>query len=553
MTSKCIEKLPHRTDKCNSSNGLQVFQKEAGTFDGYCFACGTHVIDPYGDKPKGYKPNVFIKSAEEIQAELDEIQTYQVRDLPDRKLKRGTLDTFSVKVGTSEGDGETIESHYYPYRKNGVLVGYKVRLVSPKSFWAIGTTKDTEFFGWQEAIGAGAKRLFITEGELDCLSLFQIFKDVAAGTPYAAFNPAVVSLTNGAGSAVKQITAMLPEIRKHFKEIVLVFDNDAAGQEAVQEVIKLVPDALVASLPAKDVNEALVHGRSKAVHAACQFNAAKPKNTRLVTASSVLDEARKEVEWGFSYPFKQLTEMTRGQKLGTTVYWGGAAKIGKSLVLDALVAHNIVEHGWKCFVAKPEELNARTVQGVVGKIVNRIFHDPKIPFDHAAFNKGAEILGDNLLLLNMYQELKWEILEADIRDAVSNGCKAVFIDPISVLTNGVNAADANTLLQSFAQKLTQMAMDLGFICHIYCHLKAPETGLAHERGGAVQSHQFSGSRAMMRACHAMIGIQGNKDPDLPEEQRNIREIVLLENRLSGETGKFKIFYDKMTGSFNEIV
>ena len=162
------------------------------------------------------------------------------------------------------------------------------------------------------------------------------------------------------------------------------------------------------------------------------------------------------------------------------------------------------------------------------------------------------LVKDKLVMMNLYQELSWETLKSDIRSAAADGCKAIYIDPITVLTNGVSAADANTLLQKFAQGLAQMAMDLNIIVHIFCHLKAPETGPSHERGGKVQSYQFAGSRAMMRACHAMIGMEGNKDPDLKIEERNIRKLVLLEDRATGSSGQLDIYYDHMTGAFNEL-
>lgn len=57
---------------------------------------------------------------------------------------------------------------------------------------------------------------------------------------------------------------------------------------------------------------------------------------------------------------------------------------------------------------------------------------------------------------------------------------------------------------------------------------------------------------MMRACHSMIGMEGNKDPDLDPEVRNIRSLVVLEDRATGASGKLKLFYDKATGSFNQI-
>lgn len=545
---KSIEKLRH---SCGS-HALQVFLQDDGKYDAYCFACGKHEPDPYGDKPPGYHPVIKLKSPEEIQAEIDEIGEYATVDLPDRKIRKESLDYFGVKVGVSEEDGVTPYSVYFPYYKNGNIKGYKARILNPKKMWAVGSTKDADLFGWEQALKTGAKKLFITEGEFDAVALYQIFKDQNKFSQYAHLDPAVVSLTAGAGSAKKELPARIKEIRQHFKEIILVFDTDEPGKKAAEDVLKILPDVMVATLPGKDANECLLEGKSKACYNACQFNAAKPKNTRLVFADDVVNDARKEAEWGFSYPYKQLTELTRGQRLGETVYWGAGVKMGKSELLNDLVAHNIIEHGWKVFVAKPEESNKRTLQGVVGKVAKRIFHDPKIPFDYGAFDSAYPQVKDKLVMLNLYQELSWENLEQDIRCAVSEGCKAVFIDPITILTNGIAAADANVLLQKFAQGLAQMALDLGIIVHIFCHLKAPDNGPPHERGGVVQSHQFAGSRAMMRACHAMIGMEGNKDPDLQPEQRNIRHLVLLEDRATGSSGKLSLYYDNRTGAFNEI-
>jgi twinkle protein len=540
--SKCIEKI----------GSVQIFQQEDGSYDAFDFATGKYIPDPYKDKPPGYKPVVIKKSQEQIDAELEEIQTYPVLDLPERKLRKESLDYFNVRIGVSEEDGKTPKVHYYPYYREGSLISYKVRIIEDKRMWVVGSFKDVNFFGWEQAIATGGKRLYITEGEVDCVSLYQIFKDQNKGTQYADFNPAVVSLPNGCGGAVNFITKKLKEIKEHFKEIVLVFDMDEPGKKAAEECIKLIPECIVASLPSKDVNDCLVEGRSKACYNAVQFNAKRPKNSRLVLGSEVAAAARKEAEWGFSYPFKQLTDLTRGQRLGETVYWGAGVKMGKSELLNKLVAHNIIEHGWKCFVAKTEEANARTLQGIVGKVANRIFHDPKIAFDYEAFDSYLPEVQDNLILLNLYQELTWDILKEDIRAAAAMGVKAVYIDPITTLVNGINAADANTMLQKVAQESAQLAMDLQVIVHLFCHLRAPDNGAPHERGGAVQSHQFAGSRGMMRSCHAMLGLEGNKDPDLPEDQRNIRSIVLLEDRQSGASGKVPLFYDSKTGAFNEI-
>ncbi len=539
--------------KCGSRNGLQVFEKDGGGYDGYCFSCGTYESNPYQDKPEGYEPVFFTKSPEQVKQELEEIGEYTTVALPERKLKKEYLEYFGVKIGLSELDGETPNSHYYPYYNDeDELIGYKARIIDGKKMFAVGTTKGATFFGWSQAIQAGGKKIFITEGECDAVALFQIMKEHNKGTQYAELNPAVVSLSNGSGGAEKQLAKMLPEIRKYFKEIVLVFDMDDTGKKAVEKVLRICPDALVANLPSKDVNQCLLDGKSKACYNACQFNAQKPKNTRLVSGSDLHEEAKEAPKWGVSWPWKHITEATRGIRTGETIYIGAGQKQGKSEVVNALTAHFIREYGWKVFLVKPEENNKKSYKLVAGKLAGRIFHDPKIEFDMDAYEKAGGVLQDKLILLNLYQHVGWDTLKADIRSAASEGCKAIMIDPITNLTNGMDAASANTKLQEIAQELSAMALDLDVVIFIFCHLRNPDSGLPHERGGEVLSSQFAGSRAMARSCNLMLGLEGNRDPHLTSEERNVRTLILLEDREFGETGRFKLFWDKATGLFNEM-
>jgi len=549
MTSVVVDRLPH---VCGSRRGLNVFSNEDGSYSGFCFACKTYVSSPYEDKPEGYKPPVnFRKTPEEIQKELKAIEGFKSFAIKERKLKKETLEYFDVRASVSEEDGETLVAHYYPYKKQGVLTGYKCRLVEEKKFWGIGNVKDADFFGWDRAIQTGSKRLYITEGELDALSLFQIIDDNTKAE-YKDIKPAVISLVNGSSSAGRSFATYAKDIRQHFKEVVLVFDMDKPGQEAIEDVMLVFPEAIVASLPAKDASECLVEGRSKACFNAVVFNAKKPKNTRLINANSLFEEAKKVAEWGVSWPWKHLTETTRGIRLGETIYIGGGQKCGKSEIVNTLTAHFIREHGWKVLLAKPEEANVKSVKMVAGKMAGRIFHDPKIPFDEVSYDKAVEEISDNLILINLYQHVGWDTLKADIREAAHEGCKAIFIDPITNLTNGVNAADANTKLQEIAQELSAMALDLNIVIFIFCHLRNPDAGPPHERGGEVLSSQFAGSRAMARSCNLMLGIEGDRDPNLPAEQKNIRTLVLLEDREYGETGRFPLYWDSKTGLFNEM-
>jgi twinkle protein len=539
---KCVEKI----------GSIQVFLKDDGTYDGYDFATGKYIPNPYEDKPAGYKPVAIKKTKEQIDNEIEEIQEYGVHDLPERKLRKESLNYFGIKIGVSETDGRTPETHYYPYLKDGELVCYKVRLIEGKRMWSIGSMKDIDFFGWDKAIGVGAKKLFITEGELDAVSLYQIFKDHNKGTQYADFSPAVVSVPNGAGGAAAFIAKHLKLIREHFKEIVLVFDMDEAGKKAAEDVVKIVPDAVVAHLPAKDVNECLMTGRSKAAYNAIQFNAKKLKNSRIVLGNDLHEAAKQPPVYGFAWPWKHVTEATRGIRLGETIYLGAGQKQGKSEIVNTLAAHFMKEFNWKVFMAKPEESNKKTYKLVAGKLMGKFFHDPRKEFDEDAYERAGEIMRDKLYMVNLYQHLGWETLKADIREAALEGCKAIMIDPITNLTNGMNAADANVKLQEIAQELSAMALDLNVVIFIFCHLRNPDGGPPHERGGEVLSSQFAGSRAMARSCNLMLGLEGNRDPALSREERNMRTLVLLEDREFGEIGRFKMFWDENTGLFNEI-
>lgn len=545
--SQCIEKLEH---SCGSRDGLQVFKKN-DKYTGYCFSCNTYVSDPYNDQVAGYEPEK--KKRVDRNDVINLINTYRTVDLPDRKLKKEYLEYFGVKIGTSEEDGSTPISHFYPYEdENEKVIAYKTRIIDGKKMWCVGSIKDTMPFGWNKAINTGGMKLFITEGEIDAVTVFQVLKEKNIGTKWEANNPAVISLPSGSSSAAKMLAKFSSKIYEHFKEIVLVFDKDKAGKLATQEALLVCPKALSVTLPMKDPNECLMAGRKKLLANSLLFKAGRPKNTRLINGSTLIDAGREQAQWGLSWPYSGMTELTRGIRFGETYYIGAGVKMGKSEFVNDIAKHMMIEHNLKVFLAKPEEANRKTWQKVVGKAVGRIFHDPKIAFDYDAYDKGCKQIGDKLIMLNLYQHMGWETLKTDIISAATDGCKIVFIDPITNLTNGINSGEANTILQEIAQELSSMANDLNIAIFIFCHLKAPQSGEPHERGGKVRSVQFSGSRAMMRSCNYMIGIEGDKNPDLSEEERNVRKLVMLEDREFGTVGTVPLYWDNKTGLFSEM-
>jgi len=543
----CVEKLEH---ECGSSDALQVFEDNDGGYTGYCFACDTYVPDPYG----GEEP--VKHTSREREADIEQmksaIRSYPTVALPTRALREETLKWFGVKVGLSQQDGVTPVTSHFPWHKDGILAGYRTKLISVKKMWAVGDMKGSrDLFGWQQALDAGGKKLFITEGEEDTCALYQALLDKQVGTKWEGHRPSVVSVWS-AGTAKKNITDNLAKIRHNFKEVILAFDMDDAGKKAKKDVLQVFPTAQTVDLPEKDANACILSGKSTALANACLFKSSTPKNTRIIQGSTMYEVGRQQAEYGLTYPWEGLTSLTRGMRTGETYYLGSGVKMGKTTVRDSLAAHLITEHKLKVFMAAPEETTRKSWQMICGKVAGRIFHDPEVEFDYDAYDQAAKTVGDSLYLLDLYQHLGWDSLRSDIMVAAQEGCKAIFIDPITNLTNGVASGEANTALQEIAQELAAIALDLDLIVWIFCHLKAPLGGDAHERGGFVMSNQFAGSRAMMRSCHMMVGLEGNKDPDLAEGARNTRRLIVLEDREFGASGYITLHYNKKSGRLKEI-
>ncbi len=550
---QCLVKLPH---SCGTRKGLQVFGNEDGSVSGYCFNCRTPVKDPLGEGVTADQIPVakrIKKTPEEIQEEIEEISQYHSIDLPERRLRGATMALFGVKVGVSQQDGETPEFQYFPYYRGDELVDYKVKYMPEKRFWNLAGMKDVDMFGWKQAVESGASRLLICEGENDALAWHRIF-EIYEKEEYKEYIPAIVSLVNGSSSAKNDIARHLKDINRLFKKgVLLSFDKDKAGEKALEDALKMLPNAKSIVLPLKDANQCLIEGKGKQAYKAAKWDAETPSNSRLVWLDDIWEEAKTPPEFGVSWPWEDVTDRTRGIRKGETIYIGAAQKMGKSELLNQIASHLVEEHGWKVMLAKPEEANVKTVKLLAGKLAHARFHDPKVEFDEEKFNNAIKhLIGRKVCMVNLYQHLGWETLKADIIAAAADGVDAVFIDPITNLTNGINAAEANTKLQEIAQELSAMAKDLNIVIFIFCHLRNPESGLPHDRGGAVLTSQFAGSRAMGRSCNYMFGIEGNKDPDLPKVERNIRTLVLLDDREFGEVGRTRLYWDDNTTLFNEM-
>lgn len=333
-----IDQLPH---VCGTKHGLKVFAQEDGSVDGFCFACRRKVDDPYGDQRKVADiPVVKKKTEEDIARSLQEIATYKTVAVNDRRLRAATLDYFEAKTSLSEVDGATPTAIFWPVTVDGALTGYHVKTLGDHKFvYNVGNTKGGDLIGWTQAKTSGGWKLIITEGPEDMASVHRIYEMYEKDEKYL---PAVVSLPRGASSAKAVISKQLQQIKSIFKEVVLCFDDDVAGQKAVQDVMQILPTAKTVTLPYKDANECLMQGAAKAAYERLSFRAAVPKNTRLVYGSTLHEKARETATFGqLSWPFPKLNEVTRGIRYGETGYIGAGRDYARVKFIEFLETPNV--------------------------------------------------------------------------------------------------------------------------------------------------------------------------------------------------------------------
>jgi twinkle protein len=493
------------------------------------------------------------RSPVEVAERIEEILTCPIRALSDRGINREVAEHFGVRVGLSQEDGQTLVSHYYPRYVAGNLVGFKTRLIEGKKFWQIKTSTSTPDLFGANVCNKRGKKLFITEGECDAMALYQILTSLA-GPAYAHLHPSVVSVPDGASSIAGTLAAA-SDLLDGYDTIVLVPDQDAAGKSFVSAAARIIPvqKIRVASFSEKDPNDMLRAGKLDELKWAVLTETKPYRPTSIVTVDDIMEDAMRMPEWGLSWPWPTLTKLTYGIR-PEGYGFAAAPKIGKTEAFKQIQQHLVCVHGEKIATFMLEEAPHHTAKIIAGKLKGKQFHKPDGNFTQEELRDGLEALRDKIFFYNHFGFKDWEEIKETIRILVAaEEVRHIFIDPLTALVSKLSASEANDELNKVMTDLASMSQELQFTYYYTSHLNPPKTGKPHERGGKVHESQLTGSRAMTKWSHYIIGIERNKDPELSELERNRSTFVLLCDRVFGNVGQFPVYYNKETGAYLEMV
>lgn len=462
------------------------------------------------------------------------------RALQKRGLTQDTCRRWDYTV-SKLGDDHVQIAHYRD--AHGNIVAQKVRFPN-KDFKFLGSPKDAVLFG-QHLCRDGGKRIIITEGEIDAMTVAQVLNHKWQ----------VVSIPNGAQGARKALAKQIEFLNK-FEQVVLCFDNDDPGREAEADCATLFPPGklFVVRLTGKDPSEMLQAGRTQElVQSLWDAQAYRPDG--IVTIADLRERVLSAPTWGDPWFLDEITQATYGRRLGECVALGAGTGVGKSDFLAEQIAYDLFVLKKPVAAFMLEQQPDETVKRIAGKVASKRFHIPEAGWTQEELVETIDrmIADGRLYLYDHFGSADWSVIRERIRFLThSEGVQHHYLDHLTALATGGDEEE-RVLLEKIMAQIGGLVKELNIWMAFVSHLATPEKGLPHEEGGRVMIRHFKGSRAIGFWSHEMFGLERNTQAE-DEEERALTTFRILKGRLSGDgTGRtFGIRYDRETGRMASV-
>ena len=523
---------------CSSSDAVSM-NKDGSA---YCFSCQEHIKE-YNMETQEIQST---KSTNEYEVK-DYLKQSNYAEIIDRNIKEPTCKRYGVTV-KMDSIGN-ITNHYYPYHdKQGAKIATKTRYTKLKEFSLQGNTKVSGLFG--EHLFSKNKYVIITEGELDCLSAYQMFKTDRYETP-------VVSIKNGITSAVKDIKGSLDWLEQ-FDNVIINFDNDEQGRVGALKVAELFSPGKckIIHLPEgyKDASDCLQKNKIQ-IYTKAFWDAKLYAPDGIINANILFDEITKPTLKSFvQYPFEGMNKITYGIRPSELITFTAGSGLGKTQVMREVVHHMIKSTEDNIGLLMLEETPVITSKGLMSIEANQRLHLPDVHVSKEEMKTyfDATVGTGRVFMFDHFGSNSIDNIVSRVRYLAKGlDCKYIIIDHVSIIVSDQSHGDERRALDEIMTRLRTLVQETGVAMIVVSHLRRPE-GKGHEEGAATSLSQLRGSASIGQLSDMVIGLERdaqNDDPDI----RNTTRVRVLKNRFAGLTGPCcDLRYDADTGRLKEV-
>lgn len=496
----------------------------------HCFACGVTV------RENSTETNSMGKIMKEFNPSFIEYPN-SIRGITEKTLK---MFSYGVHNGT----------HITYYNDTDGNIVAEKRRTKEKDFSWTGNAKASCLFG--QSLWKPHKKISITitEGEIDAMTISQNQQNKYP----------VVSIPNGANSAKKDVKKQLEWLLK-FKEVVLCFDNDTAGQAAALEVASLFPPKFVriAVLPLKDASDMYTNGRSSELQIALRD--AKPFTPDgILSGLDIIDKLENEKEVT-SIPFPDFlsntNKMLGGIRMSELMTITAGTGSGKTTMLKQLQYHYFKDTELNQALIHLEEPLTTTAKDLVGismdvrlQMNNSVAKDIYMERAKEMFSKVDDEGQSRLCLYDSFGSMDSTDLYNKIRFMVKGlDCKVIWLDHLSILVSDLGqTVDERRAIDCIMHELKSLTVELDCFIGLVVHLNN-NTQTPFEEGGNITINNLRGSGGIKQLSDSVIAMSRNQQAE-DEVERNTTKVSVLKNRFTGLTGVSDlIFYNGFTGKF----
>ncbi len=507
-------------DKCGSSDGLAVYS--GGT--GHCFVCEANY--------RGLDTEQEVYVNEFKDENFTELVPIEVRK---RGISKEIFRQYSYGV---DSKGVHTINHF---DAQGKLVAQKMRYPDKTFRWK-GNAKEAVPFG-MTLFRSGGKRLYITEGEIDALSIAE-----AIGGKYP-----VISINNGAQAARKDLKKHI-EYLNSFDEVVIAFDNDEPGHKATAEVATLFPAGKVSTIntsPFKDMNEVLVEqGKAGVLKVYYETKSYTPDG--IIAGSSLDFNSVVEIDSSKSYltPYEGLNKHLRGIRKGELVTFTAGSGMGKTTLVREVAYDLAVNQGLKVGWVALEENTKRSALSFMGIHMDVPLHleEERSQVDNEKLKESFEavINTENIYFYDHFGSLDSDNLINKLRFlAVAADVDFIFLDHISIVISGGVEGNERIAIDNLMTSLRSLAEETNVGICIISHLRRPSGDKGFENGVEVTLSHLRGSGGIAQLSDAVVALERDQQAAVDSDVGTIR---ILKNRYTGETGlSGKVKYYKDSG------